>query len=177
MKKFFKEFKEFINRGSVMDLAVGLIIGSAFTAIVTALVDSILRPLINWIPGANGTDALKSVLRDAVIDTQGNVVSEAVILDWGAVISAIITFISTAFVLFLIVKALNRLKETGGKVKTVISVKNGKGHATENTEITVVPEAPAQTPEVTVAPVVQEAPSQTTEELLKEIISLIKGDK
>ena len=74
MKKFFKEFKEFITRGNVLDMAVGIIIGGAFTAIITALVNNILTPLINWIPGADGTGALQLVLRDAVLDAEGNVV-------------------------------------------------------------------------------------------------------
>ena len=91
-----QEFKAFINKGNVMDLAVGMIIGSAFTAIVTALVQNILTPLINWIPGAGDTGALQTVLREAVVDEAGNVVTAALILDWGAVISAIITFLCTA---------------------------------------------------------------------------------
>ena len=117
MRKLFDEFKKFINRGSVMDLAVGMIIGSAFTAIINSLVNSILKPLINWIPGADNTGALQTVLREAVTDADGNIVTEALILDWGAVISAIITFFCTAIVLFLIVKAFNKLKDAGSKIK------------------------------------------------------------
>ena len=111
MKKLLQEFKAFINKGNVMDLAVGMIIGSAFTAIVTALVQNILTPLINWIPGTGDTGALQTVLREAVTDEAGNVVTPALILDWGAVISAIITFLCTAIVLFLIVKLFNKMKE------------------------------------------------------------------
>jgi large conductance mechanosensitive channel len=117
MKKIFDEFKAFINKGSVMDLAVGMIIGSAFTAIVTSLVKNILTPLINWIPGTGEAGALQTVLREAVVDANGNVVTDALILDWGQVISAIVTFFITAVVLFFIVKAFNRLKATGVKVK------------------------------------------------------------
>ena len=113
MKKLLQEFKAFINKGNVMDLAVGMIIGSAFTAIVTALVQNILTPLINWIPGTGDTGALQTVLREAVTDEAGNVVTPALILDWGAVISAIITFLCTAIVLFLIVKLFNKMKEAG----------------------------------------------------------------
>ena len=57
MKKLWNEFKTFVSRGNVIDLAVGMIIGAAFTAIVNALVNSILKPLINWIPGAGDTGA------------------------------------------------------------------------------------------------------------------------
>ena len=59
-----------------MDLAVGMIVGSAFTAVITALVKNILTPLINAIPGANETGALQTVLREAVTDSNGNVVTE-----------------------------------------------------------------------------------------------------
>ena len=115
MKKFFKEFKTFISRGNVMDLAVGMIIGAAFTAIITAIVTGILKPLINLIP--IGETGLQTVLRKAVLDADGNVLTEALILDWGGVISAIITFVLTALVLFLIIKAYNKAQGGLGKVK------------------------------------------------------------
>ena len=115
MKKLWKEFKEFINRGSVMDLAVGMIIGAAFTAIITAIVTGILKPLINLIP--IGETGLQTVLRHAVVDEEGQVITEALILDWGGVISAIITFLLTALVLFFIIKAVNKAKNGLGKVK------------------------------------------------------------
>ena len=91
MKKFFKEFKAFITRGNVLDMAVGIIIGGAFTAIITALVNNILTPLLAMIPGSNDTGALQIVLR-AVYDDAGALdVTKSVIMDFGAVISAIIT--------------------------------------------------------------------------------------
>ena len=105
--KLWKEFKAFISRGSALDLAVGMIIGAAFTAIVTALVNGILKPLINWIPLGDGT-GLQTVLRPAVLDEAGNILVEALVLDWGAVISAIITFLLTALVLFAIIKVINK---------------------------------------------------------------------
>lgn len=121
MKKFFAEFKTFISRGNVMDMAVGMIIGSAFTAIVTALSNGILKPLINWIialcSGGN-KDALASaytILSAAyTIDANGNKVldlANSIYIDWGALISAIINFLLIAFVLFLIVKTFNSIKE------------------------------------------------------------------
>lgn len=118
MKKFFKEFKEFITRGNVLDMAVGIIIGAAFTAIITAVVGNILTPLINWIPGSDGTSALQIVLRKAELDAEtGAVLKEAVILDFGAVISAIVTFLLTAFVLFLVVKTINNVRAGGNKYR------------------------------------------------------------
>ncbi|MDE7264690.1 MAG: large conductance mechanosensitive channel protein MscL, partial [Clostridia bacterium] len=115
MKKFFKEFKEFISRGNVLDMAVGIIIGSAFTAIITAVVGNILTPLINWIPGTGDTGALQVVLRNAVYAEDGSVLTEALVIDFGSVISAIITFLITALVLFLIIKAINDVL-SGGKL-------------------------------------------------------------
>ena len=175
MKKLLQEFKTFINRGSVMDLAVGMIIGSAFTAIINSLVNSILKPLINWIPGADNTGALQTVLREAVTDADGNIVTEALILDWGAVISAIITFLCTAIVLFLIVKAFNKIKEAGSKVKEEL---NSAIHKDENAEEAAdVAEAVAEAE----APQAPEAPAEAapteTERLLREIVELLKTEK
>ncbi len=97
-----KEFKEFISRGNVMDMAIGIIIGGAFTAIVTALVDSIITPLIGVICG--GID----------FATWGVQVGDANIA-FGALIDAIIKFPLIALVLFSIIKALNKAKDIAGK--------------------------------------------------------------
>ncbi len=167
MKKLLQEFKAFINKGNVMDLAVGMIIGSAFTAIVTALVQNILTPLINWIPGAGDTGALQTVLREAVVDESGNVVTAALILDWGAVISAIITFLCTAIVLFLIVKAFNKMKEAGEKAKEAVAHKDEQA-AEEAAEAPVEEAAPAEP-----APVEEVKPSES-EMLLREILAELK---
>ncbi len=124
MKKFFKEFKEFITRGSVLDMAVGVIVGSAFTAIVTALSENILKPIINWILtlifGQNSLSDiytyLKKVEVDGVVD-----LTQSIYIDWGAFINAIINFIIIAFVLFVIVKSMNnfqrKMRELEEKVK------------------------------------------------------------
>ena len=165
MKKLLKEFKAFINKGSVMDLAVGMMIGSAFTAIVNSLVKNILTPLINWIPGSAETGALQTVLRPAVTDDAGNIITEALILDWGAVISAIVTFFCTALVLFLVVKAFNKLKETGSKVKDA-AVRKDEQPAAEA-------EVAAAQPEPQPEPVVEEKPSET-DALLREILAELK---
>ncbi len=101
MKAFFAEFKKFILRGNVIDLAVGVIIGAAFQSIVTSLVDDIISPLIGLV--AN-TDL------SAMVATVGDVE-----IRWGAFITAIINFIIMAFVIFLIVKAINKAAELGKK--------------------------------------------------------------
>lgn len=167
MKKFFKEFKAFITRGNVLDMAVGIIIGGAFTAIITAIVGNILTPLINWIPGSDGTGALQVVLREAVLDAENNVVTEALVIDFGAVISAIITFLITAFVLFLIIKAVNSVRSGGQKLaekrKKAIDKKLKKGEISAE-------EAQAAVEEVAAA-----APVESTDDILREIRDLLKA--
>lgn len=105
-----KEFKEFIMRGSVLDLAVGVVIGSAFTAIVTQVVEGLITPLISLIfvltTGKKSADDALGALVYKVEGVEFNI---------GSVISALITFLITAFVLFLIVKAANKMKNRGKK--------------------------------------------------------------
>ncbi len=113
MKKFFGEFKKFITRGNVLDMAVGVIVGGAFTAIVNALSNNILRPLINallsLILGNNSLESVYTMLVPAYTDETKTVIDYAssIYIDWGAFISAIINFILIALVLFCIVKAIN----------------------------------------------------------------------
>ena len=104
--KIIDEFKEFINRGNVMDMAVGVIIGAAFTAIVTSLTNDLLNPAIKLLTG----DAASGVA-GLTIPVPG---SEQPI-DFGAFISAVVNFLIVAFCVFLIVKAFNKMKELGTK--------------------------------------------------------------
>lgn len=97
MGSFMKEFKEFAMKGNVMDLAVGMIIGAAFTAIISALVDNILSPLIGLL--------IKVDFNDAAVNVAG------VDIMYGAFIMAIINFIIVAFVLFAMIKAMNKLRK------------------------------------------------------------------
>lgn len=94
MKKFLQEFKEFISKGNVLDLAVGVIIGGAFSTIVTSLTDNIIKPLINCIGGAE-------------IQGKIHLIGENYI-DYGSFLSAIINFVIMAFIIFCIVKAVNK---------------------------------------------------------------------
>jgi large conductance mechanosensitive channel len=104
MKKFFAEFKEFISRGDVMSMAVGIIIGSAFTAIVTSLVNDIITPVIGVILGGVDFSGLSISLGEAAIN-------------YGSFIQAIINFLLTALVLFSIVKSFNSMKKLAEKKK------------------------------------------------------------
>lgn len=121
MKKFLGEFKKFITRGNVMDMAVGIIIGSAFTAIVTALTSNILQPLINWIIYliSGSSDSLEGVY--TILVGSANDLANAIYIDWGKLISAIINFLLIAFVLFVILKTFNKIKEGNDKFMADIS--------------------------------------------------------
>ena len=131
MKKFFNEFKAFIARGNVMDLAVGVIIGGAFSAIVSALTNHILMPIINWIllliTGGNGLDAVYTYLKKATTEVDGQTVidtANSIFIDWGAFITAIINFILIALVLFMIIRTVNKVAEANKKLKE--DVKKGR---------------------------------------------------
>ena len=124
MKKFFNEFKAFISRGNVMDMAVGVIIGGAFSAIVTALTNHVLMPVVNWflliITGGNGLDSIYTYLKKVETVADGETVidlTNSIYIDWGAFITAIINFILIALVLFLIIRAINRVAEANKKIK------------------------------------------------------------
>jgi large conductance mechanosensitive channel len=127
-KGFFAEFKKFITRGNVLDMAVGVIVGGAFTAIVNALSNSILKPIINWVLalvfGKKGLTELltflpkgkvyKDILNDAgkVIGKSTEIdLAASFYIDWGAVITAVINFLLIAFVLFCIVRVMNKVAE------------------------------------------------------------------
>lgn len=111
IKTFFGDFKKFISKGNIVDMAVGVIIGGAFSAIVTALTNKILMPLINLllsIGGENGLEKAYTFLRK-VYASDGTIdLTKSIYIDWGAFITAIINFFIIAFVLFLIIRAMMR---------------------------------------------------------------------
>ena len=128
MKKFFGEFKTFITRGNVVDMAVGVIVGSSFTAIVNGLSNNILKPIINWLLAIIfGKDSLSELftflkrvdMKQDILNEAGEVVgseivpdlTESIYIDWGAFINAVLNFFLIAFVLFTIVKIINKLRE------------------------------------------------------------------
>ncbi len=176
MKKFFKEFKSFITRGNVLDMAVGVIVGGAFTAIITALTGQILQPLINWmLAGAGaGLESAVTILKPFYDEVTGALdLSKSIYIDWGAFISAIINFIMVALILFTIVKVINSVREGGkkfgAKQRKAIEKKLKKGRMTEEEATKAVAE---------IEPVVAEVPAEpaiTTEQLLIEIRDLLKS--
>ena len=132
MKKFFAEFKKFITRGNVLDMAVGVIVGSSFTAIVNAMSNNILKPFINYLLALIlGTGALEDAYTILgtpayTVDADGNQIldlANTIYIDWGAFINAIINFILIAFVLFTIVKLVNKMREENAEMLSKAQVK------------------------------------------------------
>ncbi len=113
MKKFLDEFKTFISRGNVMDMAVGVIVGGAFGAITSSLVANVITPLLAWLFGTPNTDALNITLR-AADEAAG---TDAIVLGLGTFVGAIINFLIIAFVLFSVIKAMNKARELAEKMK------------------------------------------------------------
>ena len=113
MKKFFEEFKTFVTRGNVIDLAIGVIVGGAFGAITSALVGNIITPLLAFAFGTPNTDALNITLRAA--DEAAGV--EAIVLGLGTFVGAIINFLVIALVLFCVVRAINKARALAEKAK------------------------------------------------------------
>ena len=106
VKKFAKEFKEFINKGNAMDLAVGVVIGGAFTAIVTSIVNDLIMPLISLVTGGVDFSEMKIPLGSG---------EDAAAFTYGNFIAAVISFILIALVVFWLVKGINKIREAGKK--------------------------------------------------------------
>ncbi len=109
--KFITEFKEFISRGNVVDLAVGLIIGSAFTAIVTSLVNNIIMPAVGMLTGGIDFSNLKIVLKEAVAGADGLIdPTTEVAIGYGVFISTIINFLLVALSVFILIKVIGKFR-------------------------------------------------------------------
>ena len=140
MKKIINEFKAFILRGNVLDMAIGVVIAGAFGKITTSLVNDLLLPLVSWICGSRDMTALNMIVRPAEYNEAGEVVKEAITLGFGSFVGTVIDFLLIAVVIFAIVKAANKVHDLTHK-------KEEKAEA--------APEEP---------------PKPTTEELLSEIL-------
>ena len=113
IKSFFGEFKTFITRGNVLDMAVGVIVGGAFTGIVNGLSNFILKPLINWllafVLGDGALEGAVTILGKPALLEDGVTIDleNSIYIDWGSFISSIINFLIVAFVLFMVIRAMN----------------------------------------------------------------------
>lgn len=192
MKKFIKEFGNFIKRGNVLDMAVGIIIGGAFTAIVTALTGGILQPIINWVIlkvfGANDATQIytylhKAMTVDEVTGLEVIDVAKSIYIDWGSFLMAILNFILVAFVVFCIVKAVNKAKEeadVNSKMKQRCEAKLAADEELTDAEKKWVAKMEKKHPDmvpVKPAPAPAPAPAEptATEKLLAEILAELKN--
>ena len=107
-KGFLGEFKEFIARGNVMDMAVGVIIGGAFGKISTSLVNDVIMPFVSMLTGGVDFSAWKIVLKEAVIEN-GEEIAAAVTVNYGAFLATILDFIIVAFAIFCVIKSINKM--------------------------------------------------------------------
>ena len=178
VKGFFKDFKKFISRGNVIDMAIGVVIASAFTAIVTALTNKIIMPFINWLLAINGAglDSAYTFLKKVYSEDGTIDLTNSIYIDWGAFITAIINFILIALVLFIVLRILMRAqgfwnkevklypnKEEREILKSQgVNMKNRKEVLTATKELRDKNKAEAPAPK----------PSQ--EELLQEILLELK---
>ena len=108
--KFITEFKDFISKGNVMDMAVGMIVGAAFTAIVTSLVNNILMPALGMITGQIDFSDLKIILQAAVKDEAGEIITPEVAIGYGAFINSVISFLLIALSVFILIKVTGSFK-------------------------------------------------------------------
>lgn len=106
-----KEFKEFALRGNVIDLAVGIVIGGAFGKIVSSLVSDLITPFISLLIGSADFKSLSFMMRPATIDAGGVETVPALLLNYGSFIQSIIDFAIIAFVIFVVVKAINNMRK------------------------------------------------------------------
>lgn len=108
MKKFFAEFKEFMSKGNVIDMAVGVVVGAAFKAIIDSLVKDIIMPVVGWLLGGIDFSSFVITLQEAR-EVDGELL-EAVTINYGVFINSIISFVIIGFCLFCVVKLVNALR-------------------------------------------------------------------
>ena len=190
MKKIFEEFKKFVMRGNIVDMAVGVIVGSSFTAIVNSLSNNILKPIINYllalIFGANSLINAET----GEID-----LAQSIYIDWGTFINSILNFLLVAIVLFTIVKIVNTIREGQKKivadilddVPTKADLKEMKKRGIKITDDTIeeflnekkrIAEENAAKEKAAAeeAARLERLNNPTTEDLLKQILEVIKKD-
>ena len=108
--KIFKDFKEFAIKGNVFDMAIGIIIGTAFNKIVTSLVHDLILPSIGFAIGKVNFQNLKIILQESVTDSSGTIVHELVSINYGNFVQVIFDFLIIALTVFVVIKIFNKLK-------------------------------------------------------------------
>ncbi len=193
MKKFFADFKKFISRGNVIDLAVGVVVGGAFGKITTSLVNDIIMPLISLLFGGKSVADWKWVIQEATYDDAGTLLTAETALHYGSFIQTIIDFLIIAFSIFLILRiimnARKGLEELTGKTQRQkrkqlrALVKSGKTReeaaavlAAEEAEAKAKAEAEAAAKAAAEAAAAKAADPAVTNELLGEIRDLLRKE-
>ena len=162
---FWKDFKAFISRGNIVDLAVAVVVGAAFTAIVNSLVNDVIKPLITLLFGGEDMSDLVVVLR-TIVDPDTNEIVDTITLNYGNLIMAILTFLIDAFVIFTVLRIVRNAQRKLKEGAEALKQKMTKDGASEEE---AQPVAEAAAPAVPAEP-----PKPTTEELLAEIRDLLK---
>ena len=155
MKKFFNEFKEFISRGNVIDMAVAVVVGNAFKAIVTAMVDNIIMPLISLAVGGLNFTEWKWVLKAGVEATETTEAVPEIAISYGVLLQAVIDFLIVAFCIFVTLKIVLAFQT---KTKELLTKKAEEEAAAEE------------------AAVEEAAPAETTDDILKDIRELLRKE-
>lgn len=107
---FMKDFKAFITKGNIIDMAVGVVIGGSFGKIVTGLVNYIINPFVGMFIKSGSLDGIKTVIKEAELDAAGTVVAEEVAILWGTWAQTVIDFLITAFCIFVILRIIMNVK-------------------------------------------------------------------
>jgi large conductance mechanosensitive channel len=116
MNSFLKEFKEFAMKGNLIDMAVAFVMGGAFGGLVTKFIEGIVMPLIGRITAGVDFNSLKIVLSDAKFDETGKVIAAEAAIKYGEFITVLINFIIIAFCMFIVVKAMNKMKKKNEEI-------------------------------------------------------------
>lgn len=147
---FFTDFKAFIAKGNVLDMAVGVVIGGAFGKIVTALVNDVIMPLVGVITGGFNIADRKIVMREAVLDEAGNVLRPENALMYGDLIQTVVDFLIVAFCIFCVLRLIMTMKKKAEEIEN-------KKHPKEEEE-----------------PKEETPPAETTDDILKDIRELLR---
>ena len=119
MKKFWEDFKKFIKRGNVVDMAVGVAVASAFTAIVTAFTKGFITPILALISNTSNSEELKYIIRPEVVDeVTGDIIQGEIAILWGGFVQAIINFLIVALTLFIVMRIASSIGKTARAILT-----------------------------------------------------------
>lgn len=187
MKNFWQEFKKFITKGNVLDLAVATIVGASFSTIVSSFTNGIIMPLVSLLFKVENLDAMKVTLREEVIDTAGNIITEAIYWQYGTLLQAVINFLIVALFLFILIRVIARVKKTldlNANLCEIVQKKFDNNEELNDFEEKWLKRYAKKNPDlapkkkVEVKPEPPKEPELTlTEKLLTEILAEVKKDK